>query len=286
LSESAYLRVEMIETASLGPQSRLMRLSMLLISGWCLAGCVARPELGRLEQARAWKAAEANQGVAVDAEHFYAIDDRAIGKYEKTTGRKVAEWRAPAGSPVKHLNSGVVVGGQLLVAHSNFPAKPDESSLEYFDAETLRPAGRKIFAEPPGSLTWLVPAGEGWLACFAHYRPASDPRLSRLVRFDARWNTLATWEFPPELLAKFGAFSSSGGGYALDGRVWVSGHDARELYVLELPLGGGTAKWVGSVGFVSRGQAFAWDPGRPQELYSIQRKTREVIVSRLSDGRP
>jgi len=81
-----------------------MRLSMLLLSGWCLAGCVSRPELGRLEQARAWKAAEANQGVAVDAEHFYAIDDRAIGKYEKATGRKVAEWRAPAGSPVRHLN--------------------------------------------------------------------------------------------------------------------------------------------------------------------------------------
>ena len=282
MSESAYLCVEMIENASLGPQSRLMRLSVLLLSGWCLAGCVSRPELGRLEQARAWKAAEANQGVAVDAEHFYAIDDRAIGKYEKATGRKVAEWRAPAGSPVRHLNSGIVVAGQLLVAHSNFPAKPDESSVEYFDVDTLRPAGRKIFEQPPGSLTWLVPSGEGWLACFAHYRLNGDPAQSRLVKFDGRWNALASWSFPSELLARFGAFSCSGGGYALDGRVWVSGHDARELYVLDLPPGGGTARWLGTVGFVSRGQAFAWDPTRPQELYSIQRKTREVVVSRLS----
>ena len=250
-----------------------------------LVGCVGGGETG-LEVIRAWPAKEANQGVAVDAEHFYAIDDRALGKYEKATGRKVGEWRAPAGSPVKHLNSGVVVGGQLLVAHSNFPAKPDESSVEYFDVETLRPAGRKIFENPPGSLTWLVPAGDGWLACFAHYRQNSDPALSRLVRMDARWNTLATWSFPPRLLGRFGAFSSSGGGLAVDGRVWVSGHDARELYVLELPPGGGEARWVGSVGFVSRGQAFAWDPGRPQELYSIQRKTKEVIVSRLSGGRP
>lgn len=250
-----------------------------------LVGCVGGGETA-LEVIRAWPAKEANQGVAVDAEHFYAIDDRALGKYEKATGRKVGEWRAPAGSPVKHLNSGVVVGGQLLVAHSNFPAKPDESSVEYFDAETLRPAGRKIFENPPGSLTWLVPAGDGWLACFAHYRQNSDPALSRLVRMDARWNTLATWSFPPRLLGRFGAFSSSGGGLAVDGRVWVSGHDARELYVLELPPGGGEARWVGSVGFVSRGQAFAWDPGRPQELYSIQRKTKEVIVSRLSGGRP
>jgi outer membrane protein assembly factor BamB len=256
----------------------------MLISG--LVGCASRPELGRLEPVRTWKAAEANQGVAVDAGYFYAIDDRALGKYEKATGRKVGEWRAPAGSPVKHLNSGVVVGGQLLVAHSNFPAKPDESTLEYFDVETLRPAGRKIFEQPPGSLTWLVPAGDGWLACFAHYRLNSDPALSRIVRYDARWNVLVTWSFPAELLARFGAFSCSGGGYAPDGRIWVSGHDARELYVLELPPSGGQASWVGTVGFVSRGQAFAWDPSRPQELYSIQRKTREVNVSRLGGGQP
>lgn len=263
-----------------------MKMLALGITVLFLAGCAARPDLGRLESVRTWKAVEANQGVAVDAEHFYAIDDRAIGKYEKATGKKVAEWKAPEGSPVKHLNSGVVVGGQLLVAHSNFPAKPDESSLEYFDVETLRPAGRKIFEQPPGSLTWLVPSGDGWLACFAHYRLNSDPSMSRLVRYDSRWNVLATWSFPPELLSRFGAFSSSGGGYAIDGRVWISGHDARELYVLELPQGGGQAAWVGSVGFVSRGQAFAWDPSRPQELYSIQRKTREVVVSRLSGGRP
>ena len=263
-----------------------MKMLALSVTVLFLAGCATRPELGWLEPVRTWKAAEANQGVAVDAEHFYAIDDRAIGKYEKATGRKVGEWKAPAGSPVKHLNSGVVVGGQLLVAHSNFPAKPDESSLEYFDVETLRPAGRKIFEQPPGSLTWLVPSGDGWLACFAHYRLNSDPSMSRLVRYDSRWNVLAAWSFPPELLSRFGAFSSSGGGYAIDGRVWISGHDARELYVLELPQGGGQAAWVGSVGFVSRGQAFAWDPSRPQELYSIQRKTREVIVSRLSGGRP
>jgi hypothetical protein len=262
---------------------KLLPLGILL---FLLVGCATRADLGRLEPVRTWKAAEANQGVAVDAEFFYAIDDRALGKYEKATGRKVGEWRAPAGSPVKHLNSGVVVGGQLLVAHSNFPAKPDESTLEYFDVETLRPAGRKIFEQPPGSLTWLVPAGDGWLACFAHYRLNSDPALSRIVRYDARWNVLVTWSFPAELLARFGAFSCSGGGYAPDGRIWVSGHDARELYVLELPPSGGQASWVGTVGFVSRGQAFAWDPSRPQELYSIQRKTREVNVSRLGGGQP
>ena len=262
-----------------------MRLGLLALSVSGLVGCVSAPT-ARLEVVRSWPAAEANQGVAVGAEHFYAIGDRTLGKYEKSSGRKVGAWSAPPGSAIKHLNAGVVVGDRLVVAHSNFPAKPDESSLEFFDAVTLRHLGRKVFVDPPGSLTWAVPERAGWLVCFAHYAVNSDPARSRLIRYDADWRPVAEWSFPPELLARFGMFSSSGGGYGLDGMVWVSGHDAKELYRLSLPAGGGQARWEGIVGFVSRGQAFAWDPGRPQELYSIQRKTREVFVSRLSDGRP
>lgn len=252
-------------------------LCLLLLA---LCGCVAPADGPRLEVVRSWPAAEANQGVAVDAEHFYAIDDKAIGKYEKATGRKVAEWKAPKDSGIIHMNAGVVVDGRLYVAHSNFPAKPDASSIEIFDVRTLRPVDRKVFDEPIGSLTWALPEGAGWLVCFAHYQSNSDPGLSRIVRYDAEWTTWARWAFPPELVAKFGRYSSSCGGFGPDGLLWVSGHDARELYRLDLPPGGGFAKWVGTVGFVSAGQAFAWDPTRPQELYSIQRKTRQVIVSR------
>ncbi len=56
---------------------KLLPLGILL---FLLVGCATRADLGRLELVRTWKAFEANQGVAVDAEHFYAIDDRAIGK--------------------------------------------------------------------------------------------------------------------------------------------------------------------------------------------------------------
>lgn len=232
---------------------------------------------------RSWPAKEANQGVAVDAVHFYAIDDKALGKYEKSTGRKVAEWVAPKGSGIIHMNAGVVVDGVLIVAHSNFPAKPDRDTLEMFDTATLRPVGRKEFVDPHGSLTWAVPYGDGWLVCFAHYASNSDPARSRLVRYDAEWKPLAEWTFPSELIARFGRFSSSGGGRGPDGSVWVSGHDAKELYRLRLPDDGGTARWEGTVAFVSAGQAFAWDPARPQELYSIQRKTKEIVVSRLAE---
>ena len=238
-----------------------MRPSAIFLIGLCLVGCVSAPT-ARLEVVRSWPAAEANQGVAVGAEHFYAIGDRTLGKYEKATGRQVGEWSAPSGSGIKHLN---------------------ESSLEFFDAVTLRHLGRKVFVDPPGSLTWAVPERSGWLVCFAHYAVNSNPARSRLIRYDADWRPMAEWSFPPELLARFGMFSSSGGGFGLDGMVWVSGHDAKELYRLSLPAGGGEARWEGKVAFVSAGQAFAWDPTRPQELYSIQRKTKQVIVSRLSE---
>jgi outer membrane protein assembly factor BamB len=248
-----------------------------------LSGCDMRSAQTELQVIRSWPAKEANQGVAVDAEYFYAIDDKALGKYEKTTGRKVAEWKAPAGSGIIHMNAGIVDGGRLYVVHSNFPAKPDESSLEIFDAQTLRPVARHAFEHPIGSLTWAIPDRDGWLACFAHYKSNSDPAKSRIVRYDAKWQVLAVWSFPAELIERFGRYSSSGGGWAVDGRIWVSGHDARELYRLSLPEGGGVAKWEGTRPFVSAGQAFAWDPTRPQELYSIQRKSREVLVSRLTE---
>ena len=39
-----------------------------------------------------WHIIEANQGVAVDAEHFYGIGNHALVKHRKDTGERVAEW--------------------------------------------------------------------------------------------------------------------------------------------------------------------------------------------------
>ena len=36
---------------------------------------------------------EANQGVGVDAKHFYAVDNQTIGKYDKKTGKLVKKWQ-------------------------------------------------------------------------------------------------------------------------------------------------------------------------------------------------
>lgn len=259
-----------------------MRVAALLAGVVLLAGCATSPAPApsRYVESRRLPAAEANQGVAVDAGHYYAIDDAALGKYRKADGARVARWSAPPGAGIRHLNAGVVVDGRLYCAHSNYPLKPDESSIEIFDVATLRPVDRHVFANPPGSLTWAVPYQGGWLACFAHYAATSQVARSRLVAYDLAWRPLREWAFAPEVLVKFGRMSCSGGGVGPDGKVGVTGHDARELYVLELPPAGGVAGLAAVRPFPGEGQAFAWDPSRPGELAAISRKARTLVVVR------
>src|SRR6187455_1153387 len=75
-------------------------------------------------------AAEARQGVAVDAEHYFAISNHAIGKYRRDTGVRVAGWECEEGKPFTHLNSGLIIDGLLYCAHSNYPGVPNRSSVE------------------------------------------------------------------------------------------------------------------------------------------------------------
>ena len=65
----------------------------------------------------------------------------------------------------------------------------------------------------------------------------------------------------------------------------VSGHDARELYALNLPPARGEARWEATLGFLTGGQAFDVDrsqatSGQGFVLYSIERKTKEVVGAR------
>lgn len=233
---------------------------------------------------RRFPAKEANQGVAVDSRHFYAIDNRTIGKYLKSTGEKVGAWVDEPEGTIRHLNSGIVVGDKLIVAHSNFPKIPAESSVEIWDTATMTPIERRVLDDAPGSLTWVFPEGDGWLACFAHYRSNSDPSLSRVVRFDGDWNTLSSWSFPAALIDRFAGSSSSGGTMGPSGKLFVTGHDARELYVLSLPKSSEppVLRWEATLAISAAGQAIAWDPDDVGILYSISRKTREVIVSEIT----
>ncbi len=235
----------------------------------------------RHEELKRFKAEEAHQGVAVDAEHFYAITNAAIGKYSKDNGERVSGWKETAGR-IKHLNAGVVLDGKLWCAHSNYPEMPMKSSVEVFDAKTMQHLESIDLTSVGGSLTWVDRRDGWWYACFAQYAKTGDPARTRVVRFDLNWKSAAEIRFPAEVVAKFGKNSSSGGSFGPDRHLFITGHDAQELYVMDLPVEGDVWTWKTAIPISAHGQAFAWDRSAPSLFYSIDRKTKEVIVSRIA----
>lgn len=238
------------------------------------------------EEVRRWKPRGANQGVAVDARHFYGIGNYVVGKYEKSTGERVAEWVGLRGGATVHLNGGLIQDGQLVLAHSNFPQLPMASSLEYFDPVTVQPVRSLSLGIRHGSLTWAEKKDGFWWACFAHYNDqgtaaGTDNRSTLVGKFNDDWQLLESWLFPPQVVASWGKSSCSGGSWGPDGLLYTTGHDAKELYVLRLPKMGVTLEYVTMIKVPFEGQSWAWDRSEPRVIYGITRNSGEVIVARI-----
>lgn len=231
-------------------------------------------------------AAEANQAVAVDDEYVYAIDNRAIGKYDKATGERVDRWRGSENGRIHHLNSGVVIDDTLYCAHSNFPEVPMVSSIEMWDVETMTHVGSHSFGIYEGSATWVDRHKGNWWVAFAHYEdeggvPGKGAEWTQLVRFDDAWRRTGGWAFPTAVIEQFRPYSNSGGAWGPEGQLYVTGHDATEVYVLERPTAGGTLRLVETLDFPGQGQGIAWSPTSPNVLYGIRRVDRTVVWARL-----
>ena len=230
-------------------------------------------------------APEANQGVAVDGAFVYAVGNSEIGKYDRATGQRVALWTGDVAT-FPHLNSCAVIGTELVCASSNYPAVPMASTVEVFDPVNMVHLRSVQLGKQPGSLTWIDRNDGAWWACFANYddrggEPGRDHRFTTLLRFDDRWRVTGAWMFPKTVLAKFKPRSSSGGAWGADGRLYVTGHDLPEVYVLEIPRIGNELKHVATVEVAAEGQAIAFDRSRPGVLYGISRAKREVVEMQL-----
>lgn len=246
------------------------------------AGTPASPSAAEL---RRYPAPEAKQGVAVDGRFLYVVDDSQIGKYDKASGRKVAEW---TGDPEKfpHLNSCEIIGAELVCASSNYPQTPMKSSVEIFDPARMVHLRSIPLGQQPGSLTWVDRKDGFWWAGFANYdgrggEPGHDHRETFVVKFDDVWRPVGTWGFPPSVLDRFAPSSSSGAGWSGDGLLYVTGHTKPELYVMRLPAAGSTLEHVATVAVPIEGQAIAWDRSQPRVLFGIVRSRREVVEMKI-----
>lgn len=234
---------------------------------------------------RAYPAAEADQGVAADTRHFYAVDNSTIAKYEIASGRRVGEWAGPVHGLIRHMNSCLADADRLWCANSNYSLTPMGSSIEVFEAATLRHAeSHSLGMMDEGSLTWFdrynLP-GSGWIAGFAHYDgngglPFKDHRFSSVVTFDAEWRRTGGWLLPPSVLERMAPYAASGGALGPDGWLYLLGHDRPEMYVVARPPMGPTLIHVATIDLEAEGQAFSWAQDGTRTIFAIDRRKKLV----------
>jgi hypothetical protein len=265
-------------------------LLLLFTAGRCDAQSAAPPVTAEAVEVRRIPAREANQGVAADDRFLYVIDNQAIGKYEKESGARVGGWSSPDDGPIQHLNAGIVREGRLYVAHSNYPAVPMVSSIEIFDVETMRHVDSHSFGIHGGSATWIDFHDGSWWVAFVNYDgrggvPGRGVEWSTVERFDAEWRQTGGWVFPAALIERFRPYSNSGGFWSADGQLYLTGHDAAEIYTMRLPPAGSTLEWTGTIAAPIAGQGIAGDPIQAGIVYAIDRGRREVIVAKMPELR-
>jgi len=234
-------------------------------------------------------AREARQGVAVDREHFYAVSNSSIGKYERNSGARRGGWSGPRGGLIAHLNSCFAEDGLLWCANSNHPEVPMASSVEVFDSSSMQHTrSHSLGLVDYGSLTWFDRYEDGWIVGFAHYNdrsgePFKTNAYAGVHTFDERWRRTGGWRLPPALIERMAPQAASGGAIGADGLLYVFGHHKPELYVLAKPAMGPTLLHVATIDIDAEGQAFAFDPLDPRKLWAISRPSGEVRSFRLPD---
>jgi hypothetical protein len=256
-----------------------------LAVGLAIFGATGAGAAPALAQTGEFSVKEANQGVGVDAAHFYAVDNYAIGKYDKKTGKLVKKWQGDKKGPVLHLDSAMLMDGKLYAAHSNWPDWPMTSSLEIFDAEKMEHVGTHSFGIRYGSLTWVDWHDGHWWMTFANYdrligpgkTPYGHKANTLMVKFTKDFRPVESWTLPKSILDKFEDMSNSGGSWGPDGYLYLSGHDPAEIYRMRLPKAGSVLELVDVIPMNIRGQGIAWDRSQAGVIYGIIRATKKEI---------
>lgn len=238
------------------------------------------PEVRRLtaHTLRVFEAPEADQGVAADSRHFFAVDNTVIAKYEIDSGKRVGEWVGPRNGLIRHMNSCLADVGKLWCANSNYSLTPMGSSVEVFDTATLMHVdSHSLGMMDEGSITWFDHYRGGWIAGFAHYDgngglPFKDHRFSSVLTFDAEWRRNGGWLFPASVLERMAPYAASGGAVGPDGWLYLLGHDRPELYVVARPPMGPTLIHIATIALEAEGQAFSWAQDGSRTIFTVDRR--------------
>jgi hypothetical protein len=240
---------------------------------------------GQVKELKRYDVREARQAAAVDRDFFYAINNSTILKYRKSDGRLAAEWDGSV-EGIKHLNSGVVIKGKLYCANSNYPDSPMAGSIEIFDTKTLQHIGNHSFGIYTGSVTWIDQWNGYWYVGFAHYTgrgssEGKDNRWTSVVKFSKKWQRVESWIFPENIIELFANRSNSGAAWGRDGKLYCTGHDNYEIYVMEIPRSGYTLRHVRTIPALTYGQGITFDRSVKDKmvLYGIGQKNENLVIA-------
>ncbi len=239
---------------------------------------------------------DARQGVAVDASHFFAINNTRITMHDKTSGQTTVQWESgtdDSSGQLIHLDSGMILDDLLYAAHSNYPNFPMSSSIEIWNANTLEHVDSHSFGTLPGSLTWLDFYQGHWWATFANYdviqpgelKPYGTTAATTLVKMDRDFTIIEHWLFPSALHERFTPMSNSGGSWGADGFLYITGHDHPEIYVLKIPDKNNDIQWLATVSVPwIEGQGIAWDRSADGRImWGIMRSRKKVVRFSIPD---
>jgi hypothetical protein len=242
------------------------------------------PQVHRLtaKTLRSYEVPEADQGVAVDQRHFYAVDNTVLAKYDIASGRLLDRWVGPHNGLIRHMNSCLADGPRVRCANSNYSLTPMGSSIEVFDAGTLdHVESHSLGMRDEGSLTWFDRIAGGWMAGFAHYDddgglPFKNHRFSSVITFDESWRRTGGWLFPESVVERMAPDAASGGAIGPDGWLYLLGHDRPEMYVVARPSMGPTMIHVATIDLEAEGQAFSWAQDGTRRIFTIDRRKHLV----------
>ncbi|QGY43298.1 hypothetical protein GM418_06380 [Maribellus comscasis] len=266
----------------------MLKIEMFLFTILLLAWNISFSQSSKIsfETIKTFETKEAHQGIAVDANYFYTINSRGIGKYDKNSGEFISEWTEDS-NQIIHFDGGVVINEKLYIAHSNYPGIPMTSSIEIFNKNTLIHIETHSFGIRYGSCTWADFYDNFWWVCFAHYdkfesETNTNSSWTTLVKFDKSWKEKESWIFPENILSEFKPMSCSGGSWGPDGNLYVTGHDSAKVFVLKIPEMGSTLKYVKTIKLEIFGQGIAWDRSDRNHIYGIIRKNNRVVKSKIN----
>ncbi|GGO70619.1 hypothetical protein [Bowmanella pacifica] len=232
---------------------------------------------------------DARQGVAVDEQHFYAVNSFRITKHRKSDGRALLQWDGESDQhgPLIHLDSGMVWQGKLYASHSNYPHWPMTSSVEVWDTASMAHIATYSFGTELGSFTWLDRHQGYWWGAFANYDKVQKGQTqaygltanTQVVKMNDQFQILEKWQLPAGILKRISPMSNSGGSWGPDGLLYLTGHDHGEIYVLALPDYGSELHWLATVAAPDiHGQGIAWERSKKERiLWGIRKKDRKVF---------